>query len=169
MLERMFSDFGVQPILLLAQIVNFLILFLVLRKFLYPPIFKVLEARKKGVLKSLENEDKIEQRLLAIENEVTQRLSVASKEANKIIDTASNTADEIIAKAHQKGQSDIELMLEQAQYTISQQQEDMKKEMSAKYAQLVIVGVEKVTNKVLDTDDHKRIIKQQLKDLENNL
>ncbi|KAF3977042.1 MAG: F0F1 ATP synthase subunit B [Methylococcales symbiont of Iophon sp. n. MRB-2018] len=169
MLERMFSDFGVQPILLLAQIVNFLILFLVLRKFLYPPIFKVLEARKNGVLKSLENEDKIEQRLLAIENEVTQRLSVASKEANKIIDTASNTADEIIAKAHQKGQSDIELMLEQAQYTISQQQEDMKKEMSTKYAQLVIVGVEKITNKVLGADDHKRIIRQQLKDLDNNL
>lgn len=60
-------------------------------------------------------------------------------------------------------------MLEQAKYTIAQQREDMQKELTAKYAQLVIVGVEKMTNKVLNSDDKKQIIEQQLHDLNKNL
>lgn len=169
MFEKVFSDFGVQPILLLAQIVNFLVLFLILRKFLYRPILKIINARKNVVIQNLENADKIDQRLFSIEDEATEILSLASKEAHIIIDTASNTADNIITQAHQKAQTDIDLMLEKAKSTIAQQREYMQKELTAKYAQLVIVGVEKMTNKVLNSDDKKQIIEQQLHDLNNNL
>ena len=48
-MEKILSDFGVQPILLLAQIVNFLILLILLKKFLYKPILQVLEKRKETI------------------------------------------------------------------------------------------------------------------------
>jgi F-type H+-transporting ATPase subunit b len=169
MIERVFSDFGVQPVLLLAQIVNFLVLFLILRKFLYPPIIKILEARKNLVIQNQKNADEIGQRLLAIDDETEEKRSLACKEAQKIIETALNTADVIIAKAHKTVQSDIDLMLEQARCDISQQRENMKKELSAKFSDLVIAGVEKITKKIVDSNDQKTMIEQQLQDLDNKL
>jgi len=47
------KEFGIQPTLLLAQIVNFLIILFVLKKFFYKPIIKVLDARKKRIEVSL--------------------------------------------------------------------------------------------------------------------
>src|SRR3989338_593740 len=47
------SDFGVQPILLAAQAVNFLVLLFILNKFLYKPVLKTLDQRKQKVSQSL--------------------------------------------------------------------------------------------------------------------
>ena len=58
------NQFGVQPILLAAQVVNFLILLFILKKFLYGPILKVLDSRKKTIEQSLKNAEEIERRLL---------------------------------------------------------------------------------------------------------
>jgi F-type H+-transporting ATPase subunit b len=62
-------EFGVQPILLLAQIVNFAILFFLLRKFLYGPLLKILEQRRNTIKESLKNAEKIEKQLALTEEE----------------------------------------------------------------------------------------------------
>ena len=56
-------NFGIQPVLLLAQIVNFLIILYLLQKFFYKPIVKLLEQRKKRIEESLKNADLIEEKL----------------------------------------------------------------------------------------------------------
>ena len=57
------KNFGIQPTLLLAQIVNFTIILFVLKKFFYKPITKVLEERKRRIEESLKNADEIEAKL----------------------------------------------------------------------------------------------------------
>jgi len=164
-MEKIFTDFGVQPVLIAAQIVNFLVLLLILKRFLYRPLLKVIEERQKVVSNSLSNADKIEKRLQSIEDESTQKLLVVSKEAQKIIDAASSTADEIITQAHQKAQVDIETMLEKAKQNLSQERKKMEQEMRENLAELVIYGIEKTAGKVLQSADQKRIIEDQLNDL----
>jgi len=39
------NQFGIKPVLLAAQVVNFLALLFILKKFLYQPILKVLKTR----------------------------------------------------------------------------------------------------------------------------
>ena len=57
---QIFESFGIQPTLLLAQIVNFLIILFLLQKFFYKPIFKMFEDRKKRIEESLKSADLIE-------------------------------------------------------------------------------------------------------------
>ncbi len=166
-MEQIITDFGVKPILLAAQILNFLVLFLILKKFLYPPILRVLEQRRQIVTDSLNNAEKIEQRLQRLEDESSQRLAEVSKEAQKILDKASNTADDIIAKAHQQAQTDIERMLEKGQHNLLLEREKMQREMRDELMQLVVLGIEKTSGKILEQADHKRILEQQIADLKN--
>src|SRR3989344_4706705 len=80
------NQFGINPILLAAQVVNFLILLFILKKFLYKPILKVLEARKQKIEESLKNAEEIERKLLLTEEEKEKILAKTSLEAQKILD-----------------------------------------------------------------------------------
>lgn len=164
-MEQILTDFGVKPILLAAQIVNFLILFLILKKFFYRPLLRILEERKKRIKNSLRNAEIIKQRLQTTEEESAKKLSAASKEAKIILDTATNTANEIIAKAHQQAQSDIELMVEKGRKNLLQEREIVIQKLRGEYAKSVILGIEKITYNILDQADHKKIIQHQVEKL----
>ena len=92
-MDKILSDFGVQPVYLAAQAVNFIVLLLILKRFLYRPILKVLEDRKKTVLDSLIKAEQIEVQLQTTEQESAHKLSEASKQAKMILDNSSITAD----------------------------------------------------------------------------
>src|SRR3989344_5440199 len=75
------KSFGIQPTLLLAQIVNFLIILFLLSKFFYKPIIRMLEDRKKRIEQSLTNTDLIEEKLKNTQEKSTQIIKEAQKNA----------------------------------------------------------------------------------------
>ncbi len=86
---------GLDLKLLVAQIVNFAILFFVLTKFLYKPLLKLLDERKKKVEETLTNSLKIEERLVKLEEEKKKVLE-SEREKGKTF------AAELIAQANQE-------------------------------------------------------------------
>src|SRR3989344_2266081 len=94
------NDFGVKPVLLAAQAVNFFILLFILKKFLYKPILGMLETRKQKIAESLKNAESIEKKLQAIGEEREEALKKAGKEAEEIIRDATEAANQIISEAH---------------------------------------------------------------------
>ncbi len=71
------NEFGIKPILLAAQVVNFLILLYILKRFLYKPILKVLNERKNKIADSLKNAEEIERKLVEISEEEQKRIAKA--------------------------------------------------------------------------------------------
>src|SRR3989338_11698691 len=87
------NQFGVNPILLLAQVVNFLILLLILKKFLYKPILKVLEERKKKIEESLKNTEEIEKKLQETNEKIDRMMVKTADEIQKMQDEAKKDRD----------------------------------------------------------------------------
>lgn len=168
-MDKIISDFGIQPIYLLAQSINFIILLLILRKFLYRPVLKVLEARKKTVSDSLINAEQISNKLLATDQESARKLSEATKHARLILEKASNSADQIIAGGRKKAHADVKLIIEQGKESILVEREMMKKEMTNELESLVILGVERIAGKVLEHPDHSKIVNQTIEELKKNI
>src|SRR5690349_16624195 len=96
-MEKILSEFGVNPILLAAQIVNFLVVLFILKKLLYKPILKVLEERKKRIEESLTNAEKIQKELEETEIKRQQILDQAIEESKKIIAEATANGNQIVA------------------------------------------------------------------------
>lgn len=164
-MDNILTDFGVQPVYLAAQVVNFIVLLLVLKRFLYRPILKVLDDRKKTVSDSLINAEQIAVQLQTTEQESAHKLSEVSKKAKMILDNATITADQIIADAHKKAQVDVDLMIEKGKQSILVEREIMKKEVNEDLADLVLLGVERISGKVIDQSDHIKIVDQTIEDL----
>ncbi len=103
---------GIEPSLLLAQVVNFTIIMVVLTKFLYKPILGMLEKRKKEIEESLARSDRIRVEEEKMQTRKEKLLSEARKEAREILDEAKKQGKEaeheIVVLAHHEASEIIE-------------------------------------------------------------
>lgn len=149
------KEFGVDPLLLAAQVVNFSILLFLLKRFLYGPILKVLDTRKRKIEESLKNAEEIEQRLTKVNEDIEKMLAKTIKEEEKIIAEAKETATRMIAE--QKGMSEELLSKARVQATqiIHDERVKLEAELKSNFAGVVAISLEKVLGKKVTTDQRK--------------
>lgn len=157
-------QFGVDPILLLAQVVNFLILLFILKKFLYKPILKVLEERKSRIEDSLKNAEEIERRLVEISERETAALLKTAKESEQIIKDASSQGSQIIGDANKTAQQIISKAAAEGKQLMVQEKEKLEQSIRENTADLIFMVVQKVTGKLLTKKDQEKIVKDSLRD-----
>ncbi len=159
------NQFGVQPILLAAQVVNFLILLFILKRFLYKPILNVLAERKKRIEDSLKNAGDIELKLEQTNEKIDQMLIKASEEGQKILDESQKSAlqlkDEILQKAAQEAQT----VIKKAEESVRLEREKMMSEAKEEVMNLVVEVFRRLTGKVLSKEDQRKIIEKGVRNL----
>ena len=135
---------------LAMQIVLFVILFLVLRGYLYNPIIKVLEERKAKIAKGLED---ARQASIARDNadaEAKKVLDDARAEAAKMRQEASVQADEqataILAKANEDAKAVVASAADEAEAERNRILADMRSQVAA----IAVAAANKVVGESLD-------------------
>ena len=123
------NNFGIKPILLLAQIVNFLIILFVLKKFFYKPIIKMLDDRRKRIEESLTNADLIEEKLAQTEEKSAAILETARKNAGDLMTDAKAEAQRIADAAASQARLQTEESLKKALEQINAEREKMQKDL----------------------------------------
>ena len=101
------KNFGLDPFLLGAQIINFLIIFFILKGFVYKPVLGILKKREDSIkdgLKQAEEGKKILNEALEKEKKILQD---AQRRAEKIIEDAKNQSIEIGKKAAENTKKQI--------------------------------------------------------------
>jgi F-type H+-transporting ATPase subunit b len=96
---------GINLTVLVAQIFNFLLLFLILRGVAYKPMVKFLDGRREKIAKGLEDARKAEERLANIEKDYQSRMDAARADAQKMVAEMTANAEKnsaaIVAKANE--------------------------------------------------------------------
>ena len=153
-----FAQFGVEPILLLAQIINFLVLLYLLKRFLYKPVLTILKKREVKIKEGLESGVRGEELLLKASSEEKDILSKASKQANVLIEDTKNRAAKLESEALLRVKDESEVILQKAKEQIEKEKIIAEKEVE-KSAVFVAIGVlEKVMPKALTRQDQLRIL-----------
>lgn len=166
-MEKILSDFGVQPVLLAAQMVNFLVLLFILQKLLYKPIIKVLEERKRRIEEGLINADKIQKELEETEAKRTQVMDKAIEEGKRIIAEATAAGNQIHADAQAKSKADMEEMMAQGMQMIAGEKEKMKSEVKSEVATMIQMSLEKVLGKALDSKMQQKLVEESVKTIKS--
>ncbi len=161
------KEFGINPILLLAQVVNFAILLFLLKIFLYKPLLKTLEERKTKIAKSLKQAEEIEKRLETSTVDQEELLNKARSEANKIISDSKKEAKELSEKTVEQAKVVVAEMLEKNQDRMKLEKDQMMSEVKKDLADLVVRATEIVSSKSLTSEDNQKMVSQALKEVEN--
>ena len=156
---EVFKNFGIQPTLLFGQIVNFVIILFLLRKFFYGKIVDMLELRRNKIEESLKNAQLIEENLQKTKEDSAKILEDAQKNAQILIENAKKEAENISAKASDEARKTIEEALINAKAQIAAQHLQMQKQLEKETLSLVVDIVKKVLGKNLKDKEKLEITK----------
>lgn len=156
------AGLGINPATLLAQIVNFVILFVLLYLVAYKPILRMLDARSKKVEESMRQAEDIKEQLAHAEEESRKRIEAASKEGQEIIARAVRNGEEVRQQAQQDAQKDADTLINRARIEIQRERDDAIDELRREFADLTILAAEKVIEKSLDKEAHRQLIEKTM-------
>ena len=156
---------GIQWQILLAQTISFSIVFFVLWKFAYGPIFSMLEARKQKIAEALANADKIKGDVAKTEADRQKTLAEAGETANKMIAEAREAAARVRESETQKAIAAAEQIVVKAREAATQERAQMLAQLKREVGQLVVKTTATVTGKVLTADDQARLAAETQKQL----
>ena len=164
LLSELFSQLGIDWKLLLAQGVNFLILLFVLTKFVYKPLIKMVEERRKKIELGIKGGEKAEQIIKQAEVEKVGIIKKADTQAVLIISEAEKNAQkkgqEITHQADMKAQQTLRETMLLAE---RREKEEMEK-VSAEAKRLVKEAIIKTVQLKPEQIDEK-LIEQAMKGL----
>ena len=162
---EIFKDFGIQPILLLAQIINFAILLFLLKRFLYKPILKVLDERKKRIETSLKQAEEIQKKFVEANIEQEKILDTAKLQASRIIENAKEGAKILSEQLQEETNKEIESTLERAESALQLEKQKMISEAKGKIVDIVVLVTEKVTAKTLQKAEKEKLVNNALSEI----
>ncbi|NTU99003.1 F0F1 ATP synthase subunit B [Candidatus Falkowbacteria bacterium] len=163
-MEELVKTFHIDIKLIIAQLVNFIIVFGVLYKFAYKPVLKMLNDRSDTIKKSLDDAREIEERLKLTEEDRKAVVTEARREATEIIEKARLAAEtrreEMIAKA----KDEIGVIIDKEKEEIRADKAEALKAIRAEVADLVALSLEKMLNEKLTNKEDKELIKKIVKE-----
>ena len=160
------ETFGVNWPFFIAQLVNFIIVLIVLKKFAFGPIQEMLEQRKKRIAEGEDKLKRIEQQLADSEQRTQEAIDQANADAARLINEAKESAASLTEKKAQEAIASAQAILAKAEEAAKAERKTMTAELKREFGRLVTATTATVTGKVLNDDDQKRINEEALTSVE---
>ncbi len=160
------EQLGIEPKLLLAQIINFSIIIFVLSKLLYKPILAMLEKRKKEIEKGLAISQKMQEEEAKLKQKQEKLLDETRKQARVIIEEAKKLgkdAEKDIVNEAQKQAKDI---VEKGKLELDRLHKEMEKDLRRQSVALAVAMTKRLLGSVMKEKEQHQLLEKQLKELE---
>ncbi len=165
MLRDTAETFGWNPRLFFSQVVSFVIVALLLRRFAYKPILNVLEERRRRVEEGQFNAEKIKRQLDEAEKRYSEILAKANADAQKMIDEARESSAHLAERKQQEAIAAAEQIIVKAREASAIEHDRTMESLKQELGRLVVDTTAKVTGKVLTPEDQRRLQEEALSQL----
>ena len=142
----------------LANFVNFIIIFLILKKFAFGPIFKVIKERQSKINQGLEDAQKAETALLMSEKTSQENIEKAKLKANQIVGEAQTKGEKIISLSKNEALDLKADIIQEGEKQISIKKDSLKKEIQKETAVLVVNSLEKILKEKLTPEQENNYL-----------
>lgn len=162
------KNFGLDPILFGAQIINFLIVFYLLKRFLYKPILEILRKRENEIREGLKQAEKgrlLYEKTVEKEKEI---LIKAREEAKLMIDDAKGQAVLMAQKIEEDSKKQAERIMLSAKEQIDLESKEAEKRLSVKMTEMSFDFLSKALKEMFSEKEQKDVLEKALKQLKSN-
>jgi len=156
----------ITPGLMIWTLVCFLITFLVLRRYAFGPIQKAIDERRERIRRSIEEAEHARTEARRLLEEHRALIGQARGQAEQILTEARRVADSQRQRVKEETEADRLRRLEETRRQIEAETHRALEQIRAEVAELALVATTKVTGKVLDDADHRRLIDEAIKGLD---
>ena len=151
---------------LIAQIINFLILFILLRLLAYQPIARMLKRRSDKIQNDIEKAEADQKAAEATLIQYKQKLADANIKAQEIVDKAEKVARDEHDAAVEATKKEIEQMKKNAEEDIQRDRERIASQLRGEVVSLSLAAAGKIISKNIDNKENERLINEFINQLD---
>jgi F-type H+-transporting ATPase subunit b len=156
----------VVPGLMIWTVICFLITLFVLSRYAFGPIQKMIDERRERIRRALEEADEARAEARRLLEEHRSLIGQARGQAEQILAEARRVADAQRERVKEETEADRQRRLEETRRQIEAETQRALGLIRAEVAELTIIAASKVTGKVLDEEDDRRLIEEAVADLD---
>ncbi len=138
----------------------------ILWKLAFPRISEALDKRQHAIEESIDHAERVRHDADELLAEYRERLREARSQAEDILDRARKTGDATERLAQEQAEQRRDQLMEQTRREIETETRRAIQDIRREVADLTVLATEKVTRKVLDEDDQRRLVEDALRELD---
>ena len=159
----------VEPGLMIWTLVCFALTLFVLWKYAFGPIQKLIDARRLRILESIEEADRARDEARLLLEEHKSLMAQARTDAEGILAEARKVSDAQRERVREETDLDRARRLDETRRQIEAETVRALEQIRSEVAELTLAATAKVTGKVLDSADHRRLIEDAISELDFSL
>lgn len=148
---------GINGGFLVAQIVNFLIIFLLL-SLAWRRVLKMLDDRQRRIAEGLENARKADERLANAQADYDRKMAEADEAARRRIDEAVARAEEAAKAVRAEAEAEAQRIRERALEDAQAERNRLLADMRGQVAALAIAAANKLLGEAMDESRQRRLV-----------
>lgn len=145
---------------------SFLILLVLMSKFLVPAVTKTMQARSDRIREGLDEAERTKAEAQTVLDQYQRQLAEARNEANRVIEEARQTADNLRGDLMTRAEQEVGELRARARDDIEAGKQRALAELQASVANLSIDLAEKIVEKSLDRDTNRQLVESYIRQLE---
>ncbi|MBN1152101.1 MAG: F0F1 ATP synthase subunit B [Dehalococcoidia bacterium] len=153
---------GLDVATFVGQLVSFLVLLVVLSRYAYPPIRRIMDERARRVRESVEQVELARLEYERVRAEAEEELKRARHQAHLTMVQAGAARDRLLEQAEAEARRESLMLMESGRVQISEEGRIMLEQLRREFADAVIATAGAVIAESLDAEKHKALIAKAL-------
>jgi len=164
--NELFKSLGIDGTVVVAQMISFIVLLLLLIKFLYKPIQSILQQRQEQIANSLTSAEAQQMQAEALRKEYEAHLANIADEARAKLDQAMKDAETGRQQMLEKTQADIRDLQTRFQAQLALEREQLRRELRAEMSDVAVLAATKALRTQLTPQLQSAVIDQVIAELD---
>ena len=159
-----FASLGINLPLLVVFIVNFIVLLVLLRLFLYKPVMKVLDERAQRTKEAMDLAEATKKEYEQAKGEVQKQIEKGRQEAQAVITQAIQVGERLKEESRQETAKQTQVMIDRARSELEAERDKIVGDLRREFVDISISAAEKVIKETLDKEKHRKLIEETLQE-----
>jgi F-type H+-transporting ATPase subunit b len=148
----------------LIQLITFLLVFYVLKRFVFDKVVELLEKRRKTIEEGISLTTRMQAEKEKLDEEIALAHKEVRKEADALVAAAQDQAAAIVKKAEESAQAKTERLTREAREKIQEETQRAKRDLEKDVVNLVIATTEQIAREKLTSAKDRALISSALKE-----
>jgi len=162
---EIFATLGIHWQQLLVNIIGFLLLYWLLRKFLWGPFTKLLDDRRDDIQKAYDGIEQKEAEISALKAEYEEHLSHIQEEAHQRLQEAIREGQLLARKIEEDGRAKADRIVQKGYDEVRAEYTKAKVELRDFIVETSVKAAEKVIKQTLDEPKHRKLVEEYIEEL----
>jgi F-type H+-transporting ATPase subunit b len=158
------SLIDVVPGLMVWTIITFLLVLFVLRRYAFGPIQRLIDQRRDRIREALDEADKARTEARELRELTAKEREQAKADREQILEDARRQSQRLVEQAKERADADLKEQLEKNREELAAENARLREQIRRDVVELTLFAAEKVTGKVLDQDDQRRLIEETIEE-----